>query len=361
MTAARPRARVLVVYAGGTIGMVPSAEGLQPMEGFAEHLQESLSRHVAGHLPAFDLISLPHTIDSAQLRPAHWHQIADPLIRHWDDYDGFVVLHGTDTLAWTASALSFMLGSIDKPVVLTGAQIPWMLPRSDALGNVENALTVASDGVLNEVVVCFGRHVLRGNRSRKQASTAFDAFGSPGMAPLASIGIGLQYACAPQGLLPDRGLDRATHFPLPSARSRPRQCPAFDNDAVALCMVHPGLSGASVEALLSQAGLRGLVLLSYGTGNLPSDDLLLRRALSEAGERGVVMVNVSQCWQSEVAQDTYASGAALNRMGVVGGLDMTPEAAFAKLHVLLATEDNPARMRARMMEPWCGELTPPGH
>lgn len=352
MTAARPRARVLVVYAGGTIGMVPSAEGLQPMAGFGEHLREnlreSLTRHVAGHLPAFDLISLPHTIDSAQLRPAHWHQIADPLIRHWDDYDGFVVLHGTDTLAWTASALSFMLGGIDKPVVLTGAQIPWMLPRSDALGNVENALTVASDGVLNEVVVCFGRHVLRGNRSRKQASTAFDAFGSPGMAPLASIGIGLQYAYAPQGLLPDRGLDRA------------RQCPAFDNDAVALCMVHPGLSGASVVALLSQAGLRGLVLLSYGTGNLPSDDPSLRQALSEASERGVVMVNVSQCWNGEVAQNTYASGAALSRLGVVGGLDMTPEAAFAKLHVLLATEDNPARMRSRMMEPWCGELTPPG-
>jgi L-asparaginase len=234
-----------------------------------------------------------------------------------------------------------MLMGTDKPVILTGAQIPWLQARSDALGNVHAALQFAARRDIREVAVCFGRRLMRGTRSRKRASTDFDAFDSPNAPALARIGIDLQVDTG--ALLP----------PQPCAF----QNPYFATAAVTLLTVHPGLTGRSVEAMTADPALRGLILLSYGVGNLPGDDPSLCAALACASDRGVVVLNISQCWQGQVAQDTYASGAALSRLGVVEGADLTPEAAFAKLHFLLATEPAPADVRARLGQSLCGEMT----
>lgn len=333
--------RVLVLYAGGTIGMAPSPEGLRPMDGFADQLHAALADD-AHRLPHFDVRSLDQPIDSAQLRPGDWSSMATPLMAHWDDYDGFVILHGTDTLAWTASALSFMLKGADKPVILTGAQIPWLQARSDALSNVHAALQFAARPEIRDVAVCFGRTLMRGNRCRKRASSDFDAFDSPNAPVLARIGIDLQVD------------ERALHVPT----CRDFRNPAFATDAVALLSVYPGLTGRSVDAFMADPAVRGLVLLSYGVGNLPSADPSLSAALERAADRDQVVLNLTQCWQGRVAQDTYASGAALSRLGVIDGADLTPEAAFAKLHYLLATGHTAAQMRARLRQPLCGEMRP---
>ncbi len=335
--------RLLVLHAGGTIGMAPTADGLRPAAGFADQMRQALASS-GDHLPAFDLVTSGEAIDSANLRPRHWRAIAEPLIAAWDRYDGFVVLHGTDTLAWTASALSFLLRGCDKPVVLTGAQIPWQMPRSDAPANVEAALLFATRPEFSEVTVYFGGRLLRGNRCRKVASGGFAAFDSPRLPALATLGI-----------------DIARHPGLTLMPQR-RQftLPHLDDDAVAMLMVHPGLTAHAVAATLDNPRTRGLVLISYGVGNLPSDDAALLAALAEASQRGIVIVNVTQCAHGSVAQDTYAVGAALTRLGVVGGADLTAEAAFAKLHVLLATIEDPGAVRRAMGQPCCGDMTVPG-
>lgn len=332
------KARVLVLHTGGTIGMARGPDGYHPMPGFGAVLRRQLEG-VSG-LPAFDLVELSQPIDSANLQPGHWKSIASELVTRWDDYRGFVVLHGTDTMAWTASALSFMLRGADRPVILTGAQIPLVEPRSDALTNVQAALALAAGLPVGEVCVFFGRRLLRGNRSTKVSSTALDAFDAPNAAPLAETGIDI--ALHPERLLPVTPRD----FCLPD----------FDPRAVAVLTIYPGMAARVVDAVLDDPALRGLVLCSYGAGNIPDAEPGLLKALAHAVARGVVVVNRTQCATGPVLQGAYATGAALNRIGVVPAADMTLEAAFAKLHVLLAIHTDPDVVRARFATSLCGEM-----
>ncbi|MBP2237713.1 L-asparaginase [Sinorhizobium kostiense] len=334
--------RVLILHTGGTIGMESSPSGLRPMAGFGALLKRRLGETAsATPLPDCDIVELERLIDSANLQPAQWPIIAGELVRRWDAYDGFVVLHGTDTMAWTASALSFMLTGLDKPVILTGAQIPLTAPRSDALENLEMALILAAQDAIREVGLCFGRKLFRGNRSRKIATDRFDAFDSPNYPPIAEAGIKivlhreLLLAASPRA------------FYLPEH---------FDPEAVAVLTIHPGLSSRVVEAVLAEPKLRGVVLRSYGVGNVPEADARLLTALGDAVARGVTVVNTTQCVIGAVAQDTYATGAALARIGVVSGGDTTLEAAFAKLHVLIAEGLPVQEIRSRMAEPVAGEM-----
>ncbi len=331
--------RILVLHTGGTIGMERGMDGYRPMPGFDAVLRRHLDG-VAG-LPAFDLVELAQPIDSANLQPAQWTAIARELVTRWNDYRGFVVLHGTDTMAWTASALSFMLQGADRPVILTGAQVPLVEPRTDALANLQSALLLADSLPHGEVGVFFGRQLLRGNRSTKASSTAFEAFASPNAAALAEVGITLNVHA--QRLQP--------------AGARNFRLPEFDPRAVAVLTVHPGLGAHQVDALTADPALRGLVLSSYGAGNLPDAEPGLLDALARAVARGVVVVNRTQCSHGAVMQGAYATGAALHRIGVVPAADMTLEAAFAKLHVLLATDADPAQVRARFGTALCGEMS----
>lgn len=335
--------RVLVLHTGGTIGMAASPEGFRPIAGFGARLPLEMATRTAaaGQSPEFDVIELDELIDSANLQPVHWETIARTLLSRWDDYAGFVVLHGTDTMAWTASALSFMLRGTDKPVILTGAQIPLCVPRSDAVGNLHTALLLAASAPLREVCVFFDRHLLRGNRSRKLKTSALDAFGSPNFPPLGVAGIDI--VLHPERFLP--------------ASPRAFVVPRFDPEAVAVLTLHPGLSARVVHALLDSAAVRGLVLRSYGVGNVPNADAALMDALAGAVVRGVAVVNTSQCENGGVAQDAYATGSALARIGVVPAGDMSFEAAFAKLHFLLATETDIEAVRRRFGEPLCGEMS----
>ncbi|WP_165856137.1 asparaginase domain-containing protein [Marinobacter sp. JSM 1782161] len=332
--------RVLVLYCGGTIGMVPSLEGYVPQAGFGDRVRAELAG-VAGQLPDYDLFELDQLIDSANLTPQDWSGIAGMLLAHWAGYDGFVLLHGTDTMAYTAAALSYMLLGADKPVILTGSQIPLGQPRNDALDNLTSALMLAANPAIAEVCIYFRGKLLRGNRARKVNSTAFEAFDSPNAPPLGQLGIEL-----------------TLRDDLLLAPGQPDfRVPTFDPAAVVMLGLYPGIPARLVEAALDDPRVRGLILVSYGVGNPPDGDEALMAALGRAIERGVIVVNLTQCQQGPVCQGAYATGATLNRLGVVPGYDLTPEAAFAKLHFLLALDWPSEEIRDVLPLPLCQECS----
>lgn len=312
--------RVLMLYTGGTIGMRPSPQGYIPCAGLAERLAAHLALGDPYRLPAFDVIEMQPLIDSAELMPEAWNRLVAALETHWQAYDAFVVLHGTDTMAYSAAALSFMLGTLNKPVIFTGSQIPLCEPRSDALNNVVSALQLAAHPATPcEVTLAFHDRLLRGNRARKVRAQGLDAFDSPNFPWLAKLGIGIS-------------------FPQPSAllSGLPNFAPIeVNHEAVAVLPLHPGMSLRRAKALLEDKTLKGLVLYSYGVGNPLSFEGELLNALKTANERGVALLNVTQCAQGEVVQGAYASGAALNQAGVIASSDITLEAAIAKLTVLI--------------------------
>ncbi|MFC6671520.1 type I asparaginase [Marinobacterium aestuariivivens] len=333
--------RILILYTGGTIGMLSTGDGYVPMPGFHDRLLQQLDSRATGQLPAYDLIEYGHLIDSANLVPAHWQRIARTLAEHWAQYDGFVVLHGTDTMAYSASALSFMLPGLDKPVILTGSQIPLAELRNDALDNLITALLLAGNCDIAEVCVCFNGRLLRGNRSRKVRSDGFDAFDSPNFPWLGRVGIDIELQ---------------THRLLPP--SEPRfEIPDFDPAAVVMIPVFPGIPADLIETVLQRPGIRGLVLQTYGVGNPPDADRALIAALERATAGGIAILNISQCQQGAVSQGTYATGATLNRIGVIPGADITPEAAFAKLQVLTGLGLAGDPLREALGRPLRGECT----
>lgn len=330
--------KVLLLYTGGTIGMQPSAGGLVPCAGF-----EALMRRVLGKaldtLPEFDLIELSPLLDSANLCASHWTGIAEELVQRYDAYRGFVVLHGTDTLAYTASALSFMLQGLNKPVLLTGSQIPLGAAHSDAPENLLGALELATQSALNEVCIYFRGRLLRGNRALKVDATALAAFDSPAFPWLGEMGIDIELR---RDLLLPPGTPAFT-------------LPTFDPRAVAVLRCFPGMQAGLVQAALGQPGLKALILQSYGVGNPPAANRALMEALEAAVARGTLILNLSQCHRGRVNGGTYASGATLHAMGVLAGADLTLEAAFAKLHWLLAQGTTPAEIKELMRQALCAE------
>ncbi|KEF31898.1 L-asparaginase [Marinobacter nitratireducens] len=336
--------RVLVLYTGGTIGMVSSGGSYVPGAAFGDRLTRHLGTPLEA-LPHFDVIELDQLIDSANLSPTHWHTMAEVLIRNWERYDGFVLLHGTDTMAYTASALSYILKGANKPVILTGSQIPLEQPRTDAVDNVTTSLMLAARPEISEVCVCFRGKLIRGNRSRKLKTSELDAFDSPNAPLLGRAAIHLELR----------------HDLLLPAGQPDFQLPDFEHAGVASLVLYPGISAAVVESILAIPELKGLVLQSYGAGNAPDADADLIKALEQGINRGITVINVSQCPFGQISQTAYASGAALARIGVVSGADLTPEAAFAKLHFLLATGYSGASLRRELQRPRQGDLSVQPH
>ncbi|GAA3546056.1 asparaginase domain-containing protein [Zobellella aerophila] len=333
--------RVLILHTGGTIGCRASSDGHKPAPGFAELLRRRLQDSGEPGLPEFDVIELGQLIDSANLSPAHWAQIAGLLVVHWQDYDGFMVLHGTDTMAYTASALSFMLQGQDKPVILTGSQIPLSERRSDGLDNLINGLHLCVTPMLAEVCVYFNGRLLRGNRTTKLKATELDAFATPNLAPLGVAGIRME-------------LNRGLLLPATPLSFR---IPQFDAEAVTVLSLYPGISARAARALLDHEQVKGAVMLSFGVGNPPDANTELMQVLEQAVARGQVIVNRTHCLYGKVDQGTYATGHSLTRIGVTAGGDLTLEAAFAKLHYLLALETSPDQVRSLMLQPMRGELS----
>lgn len=333
------RARILVVYVGGTIGMRPGPSGIIPDARFGDELVRWIGdrRDLAAH----DLVVhlLEPLIDSADAVPANWRSVARHIRDNHDDFDGIVVLHGTDTLAYTASALSFLLVGLAKPIILTGAQAPFAFPGSDPEANIRGAVACALDGRIREVGIYFDGALLRGNRARKSSTHIGDGFGSPHWPELARFDGTL--AVAPNA---DAGL-------------RPRPFPAADTEPVGLLKVYPGISDRMIMAA-ADAHPRGLVLELYGSGTAPTLDQLVRRALETITCRKTPPVGVSQCVRGEISQTSYASSRLLRDAGVMSGHDLTPEAALTKLTYLHGLWTPFERMAAEIARPLAGELTP---
>lgn len=335
------RPRVHVAYVGGTIGMRPTPDGFAPVPGYFEGIMESTLAAAGDRLPRVDFVEYEPLIDSSNATPSTWREIARELHSRREDFDGFVVLHGTDTMAYTASALSFLLPDFGKPIIVTGAQVPLESVRSDGRHNLIASLQIAAGGSVSEVALLFGRLLLRGNRATKIDASGLDAFASPNLAPLARIGVEIEI---------DRSLVRGARGPARLLGCGPAH--------VAAVRLFPGIEGAVLENLC-RPPLQGLVIEAYGAGNGPADDPAFLHAIHRATQRGVIVVVVTQCLRGSVQPSVYATGSALLAAGAIGGLDMTTEAALTKLEVLLGANLPADEVRALMVRNLAGELTEP--
>jgi len=349
--------RVLVLHTGGTIGMREGPRGFAPVRGaLAEELARrpplcdpSLSDPAAGTFVTapfedgarvhYVLEEYDPLLDSANLDLSHWARFAHHLGREYASYDGFVLLHGTDTMSYTASALSFVLEGLGKPVVLTGSQIPLARVRSDGLSNLLSALWFAGESHLPEVMLAFHQRVLRGNRSTKRDASGLDAFDSPNFPMLGEIGIDLR-------------IHRDRALPPPTV-------PFRVNDAlspnVAALRLYPGMTRDILENFL-RAPLEGLVLETYGSGNAPDTRADLMGVIEEATRRGVIVLNVTQCLKGTVSA-AYQAGRVLADVGVLPGADLTAEAALTKLSWLLGQRLERTEIQRLLVTPLRGELT----
>lgn len=333
--------KVLIVYTGGTIGMVQDEQG--SLHPFAlDRIYDAVPQLRACSY-GIDSVTLDTIIDSSDMRPETWSDIARIIEREYDNYDGFVVLHGTDTMAYTASALSFMFKNLAKPIVLTGSQLPLGMLRSDGRENIICALEIASCrlATIPEVCIFFQSHLYRGNRSTKMNAENFDAFETYNYPSLAKVGINITFK-------------EHMFLPMPSGPLEVRT--VFDT-RVAVLKLFPGIGEDVVRSLLGTPGLQGVVVETYGSGNAPTDQWFIS-ALDEAIRRGVIVMNVTQCKAGAVKMRQYAASCDMDRIGVVGAGDITIEAAITKLMYLLGTfPDDKDHVRMRLSQSLRGEIT----
>jgi L-asparaginase len=337
------RKKVYIAYTGGTVGMKPTAEGLVPAAGYLEQLLDNVPELKSDLLPEYRIGEYEPLLDSSNMTPADWLRIANDISAHYSEFDGFVVLHGTDTMAYTASALPFMLQGLQKPLVITGAQIPLCSIRNDARENLITALLIAANFKIPEVCLCFGDKLLRGNRSVKVDADSLDAFESPNFPPLGTVGIEIK-------------INWDLVLPPPKGRKR-LKVTALNESRVAGLRLFPGISVDIVKNFL-QPPIRGLILETYGMGNAPEDPGLVS-TLKAATDRGVIIVNCTQCLKGTVNMEDYATGTSLAKAGVISGFDMTLEAALAKLSFLLSQKSSVAEIKKMMQTDLRGELTRP--
>ena len=334
--------RVYIAYTGGTIGMRREGEVYRPEKGYLEETLGTMPEIGSEALPEFEVSEYDPLLDSCDVSPHHWERIAQDIKSH-EDFDGFIVLHGTDTMAYTASALSFMLEGLNKPVIVTGSQIPLCEVRSDARDNLIDALMIAGheDMAVPEVALLFDGQLLRGNRSVKTSTDALDAFTSPNYRPLGTGGVHVT--------LYNRRIRAAGPGPLRIAH--------LGEAHVASLRLFPGIKSELLEAVLREP-LQGMVIEAFGVGNAPTDPGILA-AIKHACDRGVVVVVSTQCLHGGVDLATYAAGALLADAGALSGYDMTVEAAMTKMYWLLAQGLAPDVVRTRMQEDLRGEVTTP--
>lgn len=321
---------LLVLYTGGTIGMLETPQGLAPGGGFEARMRDYLAAHPESPGIRWTLRELSPLLDSANMQQANWLAMCDAIVEavKKDGHDGILVLHGTDTLAYSAAALSFLLLGLEVPVVLTGSMLPAGAADSDAWSNLCGALSLFETGVEDGVHLYFAGQLLHGARASKLRSEAFDAF-----------------AALPR----HREGQRAEQIPAVLTYCQPRT-PVN----LAVLPVFPGLQAAHVRALID-SGVKGLLLECYGSGTGPSDDQTLLDALGDARQRGVLIVAISQCPQGSVMFDTYAAGSRLRDAGLVSAGGMTREAALGKLFALLGAGLDVATAQHWFALDLCGE------
>ncbi len=340
----RSTKNILIIYTGGTMGMqVQSGQSsLAPAPGFLPSMLDQLPELSTSD---YDLIEYDPLLDSSDMTPDVWLQIAADIESRYSSYDGFVVIHGTDTLAYTSSALSFFVENTHKPIVVTGSQLPFGVPRSDARNNIVSAMQVASElpAELAQVCVVFGSRILRGNRATKTSASAYDAFQSPRAPQIGSIGINIQYN-------PDAALDNTAAELRVCERAPPPE-------SVAVVRLFPGFSAAIIHAVCASPNLRGIVLEGFGSGNGPARNGAFLASIADARQQGIVVVVVAQPLQARVDFGDYAAGSAIGAAGAVSGGDLTTEAALAKLYYLISLDLSATEIEQRMVTDIAGEIS----
>ena len=335
---------ILIIYTGGTIGMISDLEtgALKPFD----------FRKIEYEVPAlkkFGYSLFSHTfeppIDSSDITPGIWVKLANLIFDNYDHYDGFVVLHGTDTMAYSASALSFMLKNLGKPVIFTGSQLPIETLRTDGRENLITAIEIAAAQkadrpLIPEVCIYFENKLYRANRTTKLHAEYFNAFNSYNYPALAKIGIQIHY----------------NFNAIKAHNEKPFRIQTSLSCNVAILKIFPGMQPQYVESVLRTPGLEGLVLETFGSGNAMTQKWLIR-LLTEATQRGLFVLNVTQCSAGRVDMSKYATGEALSQTGILSGYDLTTEAAITKMMWVLAQDKSHEAKRSLFSKDINGEMT----
>ena len=334
------RKRILIIYTGGTIGMMKTRLGYAPQKEAFHRLLDAIPELKAEGMPDWEITDMDPLLDSSNITVREWNLIGSMIAADYDRFDGFVVLHGTDTMAYTASALSFTLRNNRTPVILTGSQIPLCEIRTDARDNLITAMLVAADDRVHEVCLYFGGKLLRGNRSVKYSADDLIAFESPNLPPLAEAGIEIRYNTSLL-LPPCKG-----SFSLQPLRNVP----------IGVIKVFPGIQFELFDSIMTER-LKGIVIETFGAGNIPGSAGALLPIIRKASENGTVIIVCSQCPHGTVALGAYETSAALKSAGAVSGYDITTEAAVAKLYYLFSRGLDEKELRSRMERSLRGEIS----
>ena len=341
------KSSILLIYTGGTIGMKvdPILQALTPFD-FKQILEEV--PELRKYAYRIDSWTFDPLIDSSDVEPSLWISLAKLIEEKYEEYDGFVILHGTDTMAYSASALSFMIENLSKPVIFTGSQLPIGMPRTDGKENLISAVEIAAakdaegHALVPEVCICFDNILMRGNRTCKMNSDNFRAFRSENLPPLAEAGIHIRY---------NTGIIR-----------RPvswEDAPIFRkylDTKVSILKMHPGITPQIVRDIMCSPDTRAVIIETYGAGNAPSKEWFLK-IVQEAAGMGKIILNVTQCIAGSVNMDIYATGKCLKDAGVVSGYDSTTESALAKLFYLLGTFQDNEQVKMLLEEDLRGEIS----
>ncbi len=338
--------KVYIAYTGGTIGMKKSPQGYIPVEGYITDVLNSMEELNRPEMPEFTIKEYCPLLDSSNMTPSDWQFIADDIKHHYEEFDAFVVLHGTDTMAYTASALSFMLENLAKPVIVTGSQIPLSQIRSDGLHNLLNALYLAAHYPIAEVGLFFNNRLYRGNRATKADADGFNAFDSPNYPALVEAGIHIE--------INERALLKTTNQKQKTELA-PLNVVNIKDQPIGVVSLYPGISHLVIANILAQP-VNALIIQSYGVGNAPENPELLKE-IAEATKREILVVNRTQCHSGSVDMEGYATGNALKQAGVLSAYDMTLEACLTKIHHLLSQNLPFEEVRQRFSENLKGEMT----
>ncbi len=341
------KSAILLIYTGGTIGMKedPSVQALRPFN-FSQILEEV--PELGKFAYRIDSYTFDPLIDSSDVEPSMWLALAGIIEERYDDYDGFVILHGTDTMGYSASALSFMIEGLTKPVIFTGSQLPIGTPRTDGKENLISSVEIAaakdSEGhaVVPEVCICFDNVLMRGNRTSKVNSDHFRAFQSPNCPPLAEAGISIRY---------NRQLIRKPA----SWDAKPVFHKNLDT-RVSILKMHPGITPQIVRTILCGQDTRAVIIETYGAGNAPSKEWFLS-IVKEASAMGRILLNVTQCMAGSVNMDIYATGKCLKDAGVASGYDSTTESALGKLFHLMGRHEDNGKVKIGLETDLRGEIS----
>ena len=338
-------ANVLLIYTGGTIGMIEES-GSNTLKPFDFNYLKEYVPELKRLKFNIDNITFKQPIDSSDMGPNEWEKIVRIIEDNYEKYDGFVVLQGTDTMAYSASILSFMLENLTKPVILTGSQLPIGKMRTDGKENLITSLEIAVDkdsegnAIVPEVCIFFQNLLMRGNRTTKVNADNFNAFNSFNYPILAEAGTHIKYT------------PHLIHYPLKNTTPRFHYCL---NSDVALLKLFPGIPDSCIKTVFTNPHLKGVILETFGAGNSPTRPSFLS-IIEEAVKKGIVIVNVTQCFSGAVEMGRYQGGKALKNIGVISGYDITTEAAITKLMFLFGQGFSPEEVKERMQSSIAGEI-----